>query len=338
MNFKFGDAMRLHTGIRFLKMWPMLLLAVASHVLAAPAGDQPISLATAGDTTVAGTLHLPAGEGKAPVVLIVAGSGPTDRDGNNPAFPGPNDSLKLLAEALGQAGFASVRYDKRGIGASRAAAPDESALRFDTYVDDAAAWIAKLKADPRFDQVAVIGHSEGALIGMLAAERAGAAAYVSLAGVADAPGAVLRKQLAGKLPPALAADNERILAGLEQGRLAAEVPPALAALYRPSVQPYLISWMKYVPSRRIAALRMPVLIVQGTTDIQVGVDQAQALKAARPDAVLAIIPGMNHVLKEVPADPQRQMASYSDPALPLHPQLAGTLTGFLRKTAPQAAP
>src|SRR6476661_9183640 len=98
MNFKFGDAMKLHTGIRFLKMWPMLLLAVASHVLAAAPGDQPISLATAGGGTVAGTLHLPAGEGKAPVVLIVAGSGPTDRDGNNPAFPGPNDSLKLLAE------------------------------------------------------------------------------------------------------------------------------------------------------------------------------------------------------------------------------------------------
>lgn len=322
--------MKANTGIRLLTLWPMFLLAMAAQVLAAPAGEQPISL-DAGGGTLAGTLHLPAGEGKAPVVLIIAGSGPTDRDGNNPAFPGPNNSLKLLAEALGRAGFASVRYDKRGIGASRAGAPDESALRFDTYVEDATAWIAKLKADPRFGPVAVIGHSEGALIGMLAAERAGAAAYVSLAGVAEGPGAILRKQLAGKLPPALAADNERILASLEQGKPAAEVPPALAALYRPSIQPYLISWMAYVPSRRIAALRMPVLIVQGTTDIQVGVEQAEALKAARPDAGLAVIPGMNHVLKEVPADPQRQMASYGDPALPLHPQLAGALTGFLRQ-------
>lgn len=322
--------MKANTGIRLLTLWPMFLLAMAAQVLAAPAGEQPISL-DAGGGTLAGTLHLPAGAGKAPVVLIIAGSGPTDRDGNNPAFPGPNNSLKLLAEALGRAGFASVRYDKRGIGASRAGAPDESALRFDTYVEDATAWIAKLKADPRFGPVAVIGHSEGALIGMLAAERAGAAAYVSLAGVAEGPGAILRKQLAGKLPPALAADNERILASLEQGKPAAEVPPALAALYRPSIQPYLISWMAYVPSRRIAALRMPVLIVQGTTDIQVGVEQAEALKAARPDAGLAVIPGMNHVLKEVPADPQRQMASYGDPALPLHPQLAGALTGFLRQ-------
>jgi fermentation-respiration switch protein FrsA (DUF1100 family) len=102
-------------------------------------------------------------------------------------------------------------------------------------------------------------------------------------------------------------------------------------MYRPSVQPYLISWMRYVPSAHIPALRMPVMIVQGTTDIQVGVEQAQALKAARPDAVLTVVPGMNHVLKEVPADPQRQMASYSDPALPLHPQLAPAIVDFLRK-------
>jgi alpha-beta hydrolase superfamily lysophospholipase len=236
----------------------------------------------------------------------------------------------MLAEALAQAGFASVRYDKRGIGASRAAAPDESQLRFDTYVDDAAGWIAKLKADPRFSSVAVIGHSEGALIGMLAAERAGAAAYVSLAGVADGPGAILRKQLAGKLPPPLAADNERILASLEQGKTVAEVPPALAAMYRPSVQPYMMSWMRYVPSAHIAALPMPVMIVQGTTDIQVDAGQARALKAARPDAVLTLIPGMNHVLKEVPVDPQHPLASYGDPSLPLHPQLAPAVVGFLR--------
>jgi pimeloyl-ACP methyl ester carboxylesterase len=312
----------------------MLLLAVAAQVLAAPAGDQPIALETASGT-VAGSLRLPAGVGKAPVVLIIAGSGPTDRDGNSAMIPGRNDSLRMLAEALAQAGLASVRYDKRGIGASRSAAPDESQLRFDTYVEDAAAWIAKLKADPRFSSVAVIGHSEGALIGMLAAERAGASAYVSLAGVAEGPGALLRKQLAGKLPPPLAADNERILASLEQGKTVAEVPPALAAMYRPSVQPYLISWMRYVPSARIAALRMPVLIVQGTTDIQVDAGQAQALKAARPDAALAIIPGMNHVLKDVPADPQRQMASYGDPSLPLHPRLAPAIAGFLR--APSAA-
>jgi alpha-beta hydrolase superfamily lysophospholipase len=320
-------------GSRFFKLWTVLAILLAapvSQAAPAPAGDQPVTLETASGG-VHGSLRLAANEGKTPVVLIVAGSGPTDRDGNSAMLPGRNDSLNMLAEALAQAGFASLRYDKRGIAASKAAGPEEAQLRFDTYVEDAAAWIAKLKADPRFSSVAVIGHSEGALIGMLAAERAGASAYVSLAGVADAPGAVLRTQLAGKLPPPLAADNERILASLEQGKPAAEVPPALMALYRPSVQPYLISWMQYVPARRIAALRMPVLIVQGTTDIQVGVGQAQALKAAKPDAQLVLIDGMNHVLKAVPADPQRQMASYGDASLPLHPQLAPAIVGFLRR-------
>lgn len=320
--------------MRFMKSWAMwmvvALAATATQAMAAPAAEQAMTLETASGA-VHGSLRLPAGEGKpAPVVLIVAGSGPTDRDGNSAMLPGRNDSLRMLADALAQAGFASLRYDKRGIGASKAAMLDEARLRFDTYVEDAAAWIAKLKADPRFTSVAVIGHSEGALIGMLAAERAGAAAYVSLAGVAESPGAVLRKQLAGKLPPPLAADNERILASLEQGKPVAEVPPALMAFYRPSVQPYMLSWMQYVPAARIAALRMPVLIVQGTTDIQVGVEQAQALKAARPDAQLALIPGMNHVLKEVPLEQQRQVASYGDPSLPLHPQLAPVIVGFLK--------
>jgi len=318
----------------FMKLWAMLALTVAAQAGAAPAAEQAIVLETASGA-VHGTLRLADGADKAPVVLIVAGSGPTDRDGNSAMLPGRNDSLKMLADALAQAGFASVRYDKRGIAASKAAALDESQLRFDTYVDDAAAWIAKLKADPRFTKLAVLGHSEGALIGMLAAERAGAAAYVSLAGVAEGPGAVLRKQFAGKLPPPLAADNERILASLEQGKPAAEVPPALMAFYRPSVQPYMISWMKYQPAQRIAALRMPVLIVQGTTDIQVGAEQAQALKAARPDAQLVLIPGMNHVLKAVPADVANPVASYGDPSLPLHPQLMPAIVGFLKTSLPR---
>lgn len=171
--------------MRFVNMWAVWMLATAAaQAMAAPAGEQPVTLETAGGA-IHGSLLLLSDGGKAPAVLIVAGSGPTDRDGNSAMLPGRNDSLKLLAEALARAGFASVRYDKRGIGASKAAAKDESQLRFDTYVDDAAAWIAQMKADPRFASVAVIGHSEGALIGMLAAERAGASAYVSLAGVAD---------------------------------------------------------------------------------------------------------------------------------------------------------
>ncbi|QGZ39576.1 hypothetical protein IP92_01862 [Pseudoduganella flava] len=148
---------------------------------------------------------------------------------------------------------------------------------------------------------------------------------------AEPAGAILRKQLTGKLPPGQAAENERVLVAMEEGRTVEQVSQALHVLYRPSVQPYLISWMKHVPAKVVAAMRMPVLIVQGGTDIQVGMDQAQALKAAKPDATLAIIPDMNHVLKQVPIDPAVQARSYGDPTLPLHPALIGHIKAFLDK-------
>jgi len=308
-----------------------LLLFFAAGIASAHMRDEPIALDTP-TGQVAGTLQLPdAGAGNPKVALIIAGSGPTDRDGNSALLPGRNDSLKMLAVALAEEGIASVRYDKRGVAASLPAGPTESELRFETYVDDAAAWIGKLKTDPRFGSVAVIGHSEGSLIGMLAAQQAGAAAFISIAGIADGPSAVLRKQLAGKLPPELDKESERILASLEKGMPVEQVPPALMTLYRPSVQPYMISWFKYLPSERIAALTMPVLIVQGNTDIQVAVAQANGLHRARPDATLAIIPGMNHVFKHVRADPALQAAAYSDPALPVSPLLVKAVSDFLRK-------
>jgi pimeloyl-ACP methyl ester carboxylesterase len=308
-------------------------IALAMFVTAAQAApsiaDQPITLDTPTGQVV-GSLVMPPAKAPVPVALIIAGSGPTDRNGNSRALPGANNSLMLLAQALGDAGFASVRYDKRGIAGSLAAAPSESTLRFDTYVDDAAGWIARLRGDPRFSSVIVIGHSEGSLIGMVAAQKAGANAFVSLAGVARVASDVLRTQMAGKLPPELAAQNEAILSALEHGQTAATVPKELAGLYRDSVQPYLVSWFRYVPSERIGALGVPVLIVQGTTDIQVAVSEAEALKKARPQAQLAIIPGMNHVLKLVDAGMPAQLASYSDPALPIAPALMAVLIDFLR--------
>jgi pimeloyl-ACP methyl ester carboxylesterase len=307
----------------------LLFLGLATNARAAGASDQPVTLETP-TGKVEGTLLLPSSGNKVPVALIIAGSGPTDRDGNSALLKGPNNSLKMLAQALAEAGIASVRYDKRGIAASRPAGAAESELRFDTYVDDAAAWISKLKGDARFSSVTVIGHSEGSLIGMVAAQRAKAEAFISIAGAGQSAPAILRRQVAGKLPPELAAANERILTSLEHGQLAGDVPPALAALYRASVQPYLISWFRYLPAERIAALKIPALIVQGDTDIQVSVEDAQALKAAKPDAVLAVIPGMNHVLKLVPADMQQQLASYADPALPLAPQFTKAILDFLR--------
>ncbi|MBV8648755.1 alpha/beta fold hydrolase [Paludibacterium sp.] len=288
--------------------------------------ESAIELATA-TGLLRGTLMSPPSGLCAQVVLIIAGSGPTDRDGNNPLLPGNNDCLKMLANELAIAGIASVRYDKRGVGGS--VRVDEAALTFDDFVQDAADWLALLRREGRFDQVIVAGHSEGSLIGMLAAERAAADGLVSIAGLAERASNVLRWQLAGKLPAALARRNVAILQALERGERVDDVPPGLMALYRPSVQPYLISWFKRVPAEVFARLAMPCLVLQGDADLQVGCDQAMALRAANPAADWAVIEGMNHVLKIVADDPQSNFAAYGDPNLPIAPGLVEALLRYL---------
>ncbi len=311
----------------------LAMFAVVNATVAAPAArEEAITLATP-TGSLQGTLMLPAQGQRVPVALIIAGSGPTDRDGNSKLFATANDSLKMLAQVLADAGYASVRYDKRGIAASTAAGPAEADLRFDGYVSDAVDWVGILSRDARFSSVVVIGHSEGSLIGMLAAHKGKARAYVSLAGIARRASDVLRVQLEPKLPPVLKEQNEKILVALEGGKLVDDVPAPLAPLYRASVQPYLISWFKYLPSTELARLAMPVMIAQGDTDIQVQVSEAEALKAALPSAKLVIVPGMNHVLKLVPADMKLQVASLSDPTLPLAPALAKAMVDFLREAA-----
>jgi len=279
---------------------------------------------------ISGSLLLPAEQGRVPVVLIIAGSGPTDRDGNSKLLKGPNNNLKLLAQALVQAGIATVRYDKRGIAASAAAGPVESDLRFDDYVNDAAAWVRLLKQDSRFSSVTVVGHSEGSLIGMLATRGAHADAFVSIAGPAQKASDVLRKQLRPKLSADLEQENERILASLERGNTTSEVPAPLHSLYPLSLQPYLISWFRYVPTTELAKVDAPVLVIQGTNDIQVPVTEAESLKRAKPTATVVLVQGMNHVLKIVPLDMAQQEASYSDPARPLATDLTDTIIRFLK--------
>lgn len=312
---------------------PMPYLLIVLLLLAGPslAAEHPIELQTASGT-LSGTLATPASTGPLPVALIVAGSGPTDRDGNSRLVPGRNDSLKMLAAGLVDAGIASVRYDKRGVGKSASAGLSESDLRIDHYIEDAQGWIELLSKDRRFQSIAVIGHSEGSLIGMVAAKRSGAAGFVSIAGAGEPASTILRRQLRGKLPLELVQRNEAILTALEAGKLSPEVPPPLMAIYRPSVQPYLVSWFRYAPSAEIAKLTVPVLVIQGDTDLQTSVDDARLLQKACKRGELRIVAGMNHVLKIVPADPQRQLASYGDPALPLAPELVPSIAAFLAGT------
>lgn len=312
-----------------MMQWVLGMLVLMLSLPAGAAGEQEVTLAVQGGV-LHGTLSLPAVDGKVPVVLLHAGSGPTDRNGNSAMLPGHNDSLRMLADALARNGIATLRYDKRGIAASAPAGLREADLRLDHYIDDATAWLRQLRADPRFSRVLMAGHSEGALIAAVACQRAPADACISIAGAGSSLDEILRAQLKPRLPPELTAQNERILQSLAKGELVADVPPALLALYRPSVQPYLISSLKYSPRNAVAALQMPLLIVQGTTDLQVSVDDARALAAAAPKARLVIVPGMNHVLKLVSGDLAQQMPSYANPDLPLAPALVDTVTAFVQ--------
>ncbi|MCP1444296.1 pimeloyl-ACP methyl ester carboxylesterase [Pseudomonas sp. GGS8] len=289
--------------------------------------QRPITLDT-GNGELFGSLLLPKSDTPVPVVLIISGSGPTDRDGNNPDG-GRNDSLKRLAWVLAKHNIASVRYDKRGVAASLAATPDERNLSVEAYVADAVAWGQKLKADPRLGKLILLGHSEGALIASLAAPSVDAAAVISMSGSARPIDQVLRQQLSNRLPPALMLRSNELLDSLKAGHTDDNVPPQLQVIFRPSVQPYLISLFHQDPAAAFAKLKMPALIIQGSNDIQVGVGDARALKAAKPDAELALIEGMNHVMRIVPNDVKRQLASYKDPQLPLAAELGTRILGFI---------
>ncbi|TLX57272.1 alpha/beta hydrolase [Stutzerimonas nosocomialis] len=304
-----------------------LLAMLAPSLQAQTLLQQPVRLETP-TGALHGSLMLPKRDTAVPVALLIAGSGPTDRDGNNP--DAHNDALKRLAQTLARLGVASVRYDKRGIAASRPAAPDERDLSVEGYVEDAVGWVRQLRQDARFASVILIGHSEGALIASLTAPVAQAEAVISIAGTGEPVDILLRDQLQGRLPPPLLATSFYLLDELKAGRQHADIPPPLQALFRPSVQPYLISLFRQDPAEAFAALQMPALIIQGRHDIQVSVADAKALHRAKPDAELALIDGMNHVLRIVPAERNRQMASYNDPSLPIARALGEHIGRFLR--------
>lgn len=301
----------------------MLLLTLA--LLAGPVSTEialPVEPAP-----LHGTLLTP--ENASAVGVILPGSGPTDRDGNSPMGVSAS-TYRLLAEGLAAQGIATVRIDKRGIGASAAAGPAEADLRFDAYVADARAWAAEAAGRAGKPCAWLIGHSEGALIALKAVEDGDdkICGLVLLSGAGRPAGVVIREQLTA-LPEPMKAQAFSALTELEAGRTVADTPPALAALFRPSVQPYLISWLPLDPAALIAAYDGPVFIGQGTTDLQVGVADAQALAAADPQATLKLWDGVNHVLKTAPADRAANIAAYSNPDLPLAPGVVEDVAAFI---------
>ena len=289
--------------------------------------EEEITLKTkTGD--IKGSLLVPSNLEKASVVLIISGSGPTDRNGNNPNMT--NNSLMMLANELKKNGIASLRFDKRGIGESTSSGMQESDLRFENYVNDVKAWVDLLKESNKFSKIIVLGHSEGSLIGMIASQKAEVEKFISVAGAGNSAGDIIREQL--KAQPAFVLNQSLpIIEKLENGEREENVPQMLYALFRPSVQPYMISWFKYDPQIEIAKLNKPVLIVQGTTDIQVSVLDADKLASANNKAQKQIIKGMNHILKEAEMDRLKNIQTYSMPELPLKKPLIEIIVKFIEE-------
>lgn len=308
----------------------MLSLAVALAALAAPVSTEIVLPSP--PAPLHGTLLTP--PGASAVAVILPGSGPTDRDGNSPMGVAAG-TYRLLAEGLADRGVATLRIDKRGIAASAAAGPAEADLRFDAYAADARAWAAEAAARAGKPCAWLIGHSEGALVALKAVAGGDdkICGLILLAGAGRPAGAVLREQLDAGLPEPMKTQAFAALTELEAGRTVADTPPALAALFRPSVQPYLISWLPLDPAALLAAYDGPVFIGQGTTDLQISVADAEALAAADPRATLKLWSGVNHVLKTAPADRAANLTTYADPALPLAPGVVEDVAAFIKANA-----
>lgn len=281
-----------------------------------------------GDLKLHTVLTSPSADRGCPLAIIIAGSGPTDLNGNQPNMC--NNSLKYLSEALVENNIATLRFDKRGVGKSKSIGLKEADLTIDRYADDLVSIINYFKGKG-YSAIYLIGHSEGSLIGLIAVQKNKISGFVSIAGAGNSADEILKKQLRPKLPPVLFTQVETILDSLKNNNLVKQVPPQFNSLFRPSVQPYLISWFKYNPTILISDLNCPGIIIQGDKDIQVDMDEANKLMKALKKGELIVISNMNHVLKTINGEVQENLASYSNPDLPINPILVKGITDFITK-------
>jgi hypothetical protein len=297
-----------------------------------------------GGVTLSGTLLLPliSDIQYVPGVVLVAGSGPTNRDGNNPLVPVRIDTLKLIAELLARSGIASLRYDKRGVGASTT--PPQGSLEeqerffaWDSFVGDVQAAHAELL---RHDEIkpyatALLGHSEGTLLSLATLQAMGTnlgkrAPYALV--LASAPGLPLRRIVHDQIErngPKLLASADRVMATiLDTGHVPADAPPELRLIFPPYGGPFFKSALTFDPAKAAAGLDTACLMLHGGADVQiVPMSDIQPLIDAlaargKPGEVL-VAPQVSHNLKLVsgPDDPGF--------AGPLAPAIADKLSSWL---------
>jgi pimeloyl-ACP methyl ester carboxylesterase len=267
-----------------------------------------------------------------PVLLVIPGSGPTDRDGNSPLGVKASP-YRLLAEGLAGRGLGTVLIDKRGMFASAPAVANGNDVTIADYAADAHAWMKAIRAETKASCIWLLGHSEGGLVALVAAQDPTDICGIILISAGGRKfGNVIRGQLqAATADPALLGQANAAIDALEQGRPVemSGMHPGLVALFGPQIQGFMRSLLSYDPAELIARIRKPILILQGDKDIQIGIEDAQRLKGASPKAQMAVLHDTNHVLKLVSGDARANMATYADPHLPLAPAIVPAIVDFV---------
>ena len=259
------------------------------------------------------------------LAIIISGSGPTDRDGNNTSMK--SDYLKMLAEGLQENGISTYRYDKRGVGKSVGDLKSGHEIKFSDYINDVVSIINHFKKSKKFKELVVIGHSEGALIGMIASQSI-ADKFISVAGAGEDYLTLIERQLSIQ-PPFVRSMSEPIIEKLKNKKLVDSVPPLLNSLFRADVQSYLIDASSYDPVEEISKLNIPILIIQGSTDIQIQVSDALILHKAAKNSRLEIIEGMNHVFRQASDNRLLNLQTYGNPELPIDNNMINIISEFI---------
>jgi len=257
-----------------------------------------------------GTIVKPANESKSNLIILIGGSGPTDRNGNQ-SFA-RCDVLKKLAHYFSDYGISSFRYDKRIVTQIRNGNIDKN-IMFDDFVNDAKSVINFFKK--KYKNIVLVGHSQGSLVGLLSI-NSDVSGFISLAGVGQPIDKVLEYQIS-KSAPSLLKETKETLKIMKNGNTTENYPISLSSIFNIDIQPFMINWMKYNPSDIISKISIPSLIINGDKDLQVNIEEAELLYRSAKNSELLIVKNMNHVLVEIEGDDLDNAKSYNNPKLGL---------------------